>query len=97
VDDLTNGDSLIRTDEVYGVQIPKSLGYFLGGDVDQEWSRAMGRSGEEFGRPGFGGSLGFADPAQRLGFGLTKNLMKEGNKTACVVVEAIREHLNSAH
>jgi CubicO group peptidase (beta-lactamase class C family) len=83
-------------DEVYGVQIPKSLGYFLGGDVNQKWSRAMGSSGEEFGHPGAGGSLGFADPARRLGFGLAKNLMKGNDTTAFVVAEAIREHLNSA-
>ncbi len=84
-------------DEVYGIQIPKSLGYFLGGDVNQEWSRAMGRSGEEFGHPGFGGSLGFADPVRRLGFGFTKNLMKVNDRAACVVAESIRNHLNSAH
>ena len=84
-------------DEVYGVQIPKSLGYFLGGAVNQEWSRAMGRSGMEFGHPGLGGSLGFTDPEKGLGFGLTKNLMKADDKTACVIAEDIRAYLNTSH
>jgi CubicO group peptidase (beta-lactamase class C family) len=95
--------NLIRTlqtdapDEVYGVRISKALGYFLGGDANQEWSRAMGRSGKEFGHPGLGGSTGFADPENGLGFGFTKNLMKADDKTARTVAEAIREHLNGAH
>ena len=93
---------LIRTlqaeppDEVYIGKIRKGLGYFLGGNVNHEWSIAMGETGEEFGHPGHGGSLGFADPNRKLGFGLTKNLMKADDKTACVVADAIREHLDNA-
>jgi CubicO group peptidase (beta-lactamase class C family) len=81
------------TDEVYGVSFRKGLGYLLGGDVNQGWSIAMGETGEEFGHPGAGGSLGFADPNRNLGFGLTKNLMKVGDKTACIIADAVREAL----
>jgi CubicO group peptidase (beta-lactamase class C family) len=76
------------------------LGYVLGGDPAQGGMIAMGRSGGEFGHPGNGGSLGFADPARRMGFGLTKNLMTAGTDptkaTAYLVAEAIRRHLDGA-
>jgi CubicO group peptidase (beta-lactamase class C family) len=80
-------------DEVYGVSFRKGLGYLLGGDANQDWSIAMGETGGEFGHPGVGGSLGFADPNRNLGFGLTKNLMKAGDKTACIIANTIRESL----
>ncbi|UCE11007.1 MAG: beta-lactamase family protein [Candidatus Thorarchaeota archaeon] len=80
-------------DEVYGARIRRGLGYFLGGDVNLNWSMAMGRIGREFGHPGWGGSIGFADPEERLSFGLTKNLMKGDHNTALVVAEEIRKHL----
>ena len=35
----------------------------------------MGPRGGEFGNTGLGGSVGFADPEQRLAFGLTKTLL----------------------
>ncbi len=76
------------------------LGYVLGGDPAQGGMIAMGRSGGEFGHPGNGGSLGFADPARRMGSGLTKNLMTAGDDpakiTAYLVPEAIRRHLDGA-
>jgi CubicO group peptidase (beta-lactamase class C family) len=81
-------------DEVYEASESKSLGYFLGGDIDHDWSRAMGSSGKEFGHPGMGGSIGFADPERRLSFGLTKNLMKSDFKTAYVIAEAIRDYID---
>jgi CubicO group peptidase (beta-lactamase class C family) len=52
------------------------LGYGLGGALAEFADIAMGSSGGEFGHGGNGGSLGFADPARKLSFGLTKNLMK---------------------
>ncbi|MEZ4869366.1 MAG: serine hydrolase domain-containing protein [Caldilineaceae bacterium] len=75
------------------------LGYGLGGDPAQGASPAMGSTGGEFGHGGYGGSLGFADPARKLSFGLTKNLMKEESdpkkSTAYQVATAIREQVDA--
>ena len=60
---------------------------------------AMGRWGGPFGHTGNGGSLGFAGPERKLGFGLTKNLMKAvddpAQEAAYLVAEAIRQHLDA--
>jgi CubicO group peptidase (beta-lactamase class C family) len=82
-------------DELFGEPNRKGLGYMLGGDEDIGGVIAMGRAGDEFGHPGKGGSLGFADPSRKLGFGLTKNLMKaemDSDKTAAyLAAETIRQ------
>lgn len=62
-------------DVVAGRRIRKALGYQLGGDADAGAESEMGHSGREFGHTGLGGSIGFADPEQRLAFGLTKTLL----------------------
>lgn len=85
-------------DEVLEARNRKGLGYMLGGRDEEGGDMRMGRSGGEFGHPGNGGSLGFADPARKLGFGLTKNLMRSGlareQTTAYRVAEAIRQYLD---
>jgi len=77
------------------------LGYGLGGALAEGADIAMGSTGGEFGHGGNGGSLGFADPARKLSFGLTKNLMKYGTdprqSTAYKVAEVIRQQLDGKH
>ncbi len=94
--DLIRALQTDAVDEVLQVPIRKGLGYFLGYDAATDVGNlAMGKSGGEFGHPGNGGSLGFADPAGKLGFGLTKNLMKAApdpeKATAYLVAEEIRK------
>jgi CubicO group peptidase (beta-lactamase class C family) len=85
-------------DQVLGRRVRKGLGYFLGGDPEMGGVLAMGRSGGEFGHPGLGGSLGYADPARKLALGLTKNYLRTtvepDHAAAYLVAEAIRQHLD---
>lgn len=98
--DIIRALQVAAQDVVLGVPLRWGLGYVLGGDPAQGGAVFIGRSGGEFGHPGNGGSLGFADPARRMGFGLTKNLMTAGTdptkSTAYLVAEAIREYVDSA-
>ena len=93
----------IRADfdvDFLGRRARKGLGYFLGGDPTEGGDVRIGRTGSEFGHPGKGGSLGFADPARKLAFGFTKNLMHEGleqdQTSAYRVAESIRKYLDEA-
>ena len=87
-------------DLVAGRRIRKGMGYQLGGDVAAGAESEMGRTGLEFGHTGLGGSIGFADPEQRLAFGLTKTLLvdePDKSKLARTRVSAlIRKHLGRA-
>ncbi|GAC1533594.1 MAG: serine hydrolase domain-containing protein [Herpetosiphon sp.] len=86
-------------DELFGGPNRKALGYMLGGAPHAGGDMAMGHSGGEFGHRGFGGSIGFADPARGLAVGVTKTLMTvrndPTNDTAYVVAEVIRQHLDA--
>jgi CubicO group peptidase (beta-lactamase class C family) len=90
----------VLRDELFGGPGRVGLGYALGGDPAQGGDAAMGSGGGEFGHGGNGGSLGFADPARRLSFGLTKNLMRavpDARQAAAYrVAELIRAHLGRA-
>lgn len=85
-------------DEVFGGPARRGLGYGFAGPPAQGGDLAMGRSGGAFGHGGNGGSLGFADPARKLGFGLTKNLMRvwddPARTTAYLVAEEIRRQID---
>jgi CubicO group peptidase (beta-lactamase class C family) len=98
--ELIRASQIDTVDAVFGGPARRGLGYGIGGDPAKGAGSAMGSSGGEFGHGGNGGSLGFADPARKLGFGLTKNLMKAGDdptqSTAYRVAELIRQHLDAA-
>lgn len=87
-------------DQVLDRPIRKGLGYFLGGDEAQGGNAIMGGVGGEFGHPGNGGSIGFADPERQFAFGLTKNYMRtvpaRQQSTAYLVAETIRNELDRA-
>lgn len=79
-------------DLVLGVAVRKGLGYVLGGPLSP-----MGARITAFGHPGAGGSIGFADPAYRFAFGLTKNRLTTSpasEDTAYLVARAVREALS---
>jgi CubicO group peptidase (beta-lactamase class C family) len=44
-----------------------------------------------FGKDGWGGSIGLADPARRLSVGVTKTLMRRDGATANAIVAALQE------
>ncbi len=96
---LASALQIDERDEVNGGPTRRALGYMLGGAEAEGGAPAMGPSVTAFGHNGHGGSLGFADPQRRLGFGLTKNLLKAGlkwNQTAAFqVTEAIRLRLDT--
>jgi CubicO group peptidase (beta-lactamase class C family) len=98
--DIIRAPRTIVRDEVFDGPSRVGLGYGLGGNPAAGADPAKGHTGGEFGHSGNGGSLGFADPARRLSFGLTKNLMRadpDPTQTAAYrVAQAIREHLDGA-
>ena len=55
-------------DQVLGLEIRKGLGYFLPGQNGE----SISESAVSFGHPGAGGSVGYADPENRLAVGVTK-------------------------
>jgi CubicO group peptidase (beta-lactamase class C family) len=60
-----------RPDKVISIEIPWGLGYMLGGGViTTEGPRATA-----LGHPGFGGSIGFADPEIEMAFGFVPNAL----------------------
>ena len=66
------GEQSRGLDRVLGVSTRFGLGFMLRQD-SHEGGRCLGAGA--FGHPGAGGSLGFADPALRLGFGYVMNRM----------------------
>lgn len=79
-------------DEVLPMATRRSLGYMLPlGDLDQRGPNA-------FGHAGMGGSLGYADPDTKVGFGYVMNQMWSGGMTnldprAGGLVKAVNESL----
>jgi CubicO group peptidase (beta-lactamase class C family) len=71
--ELAGREQVHAKDVVIGRPVRRTLGYLLpdGGPADP-------RPPTAFGHPGMGGSLGFADPAQRLAVGYVMNRMAFG-------------------
>ncbi len=68
---LESGNPVERVDRVLGMPLRFSHGFMLSQEtLDTAFGGMRG-----FGHPGAGGSLGFADPEQALGFGYTTSLM----------------------
>jgi CubicO group peptidase (beta-lactamase class C family) len=84
--------------DLFGAKDVMGLGYKLGGSAADGRAPAMGEPGT-FGHAGHGGSLGFADPARGLAFGLTKNRLRAWDdptqSTAYRVAEAIRHWIDN--
>lgn len=59
------------TDEVLGIRTRFALGYML-----PEGPYSFGPNRNAFGHPGFGGSIGFADPQRGVGFAYTMNQLQ---------------------
>ncbi len=80
-------------DQVIGLNIRKSLGYFLHGENGE----SISESPDSFGHPGAGGSVGCADPFHGLAIGFTKTRLTfdldPTRSPAARVTAAIREVL----
>ncbi|MDQ5853911.1 MAG: beta-lactamase family protein, partial [Chloroflexota bacterium] len=78
-------------DLVLGVPVRRALGYHLGEPLS-----AMSERITAFGHAGAGGTIGFADPAYRFAFALTKNRMVNalpGQDVALLVAREVRAGL----
>ena len=61
-------------DEVMGLNLRMALGFVLTSP-----DSTLGPNPRAFGHSGAGGSLGFADPDAKIGFGYAMNRMLQGN------------------
>lgn len=94
--DLARGCHGDRQDCVLDMRLRRGLGYCLGGTAEVFGDPRMGCGGGEFGHPGLGGSIGFADPERGLSFGLAKTLLKATQPNASAaysIAELIRREL----
>ena len=78
-------------DTARGVTANRALGIVIAGDDGKANLRGFGRtnSAEAFGHPGFGGQIGWADPATGISFGyltngFDRNDLREGRRSVAV-------------
>jgi CubicO group peptidase (beta-lactamase class C family) len=79
------------SDEVLFISTRFSLGFMM-----SQPGAALGTNPHSFGHPGAGGSLGFADPDTKLGFGYTMNQMAPGiliDPRATALIDAAYESM----
>ncbi len=84
------------TDRVFEIPTAFSAGFMVPGSGSNE---AAGNSGRSFGHPGAGGSLGFADLANGIGFGYAMNQMEQSvlpGAKALRLVESVYAVLGTA-
>ena len=78
---MLSPDSIVRchseqacgADEVLFISTRFGLGFMM-----SQPGGAMGPNARAFGHPGAGGSLGYADPEAKIGFGYVMNKMQAG-------------------
>jgi CubicO group peptidase (beta-lactamase class C family) len=71
--ELARSEQAYAADALLGIRVRMGLGYWLSQPGVPGF--AFGPNEGAFGHPGAGGSLGFADPSARLGFGYVTNRM----------------------
>lgn len=84
-----------RADRVISLEIPWGLGYMLGGGV----ITTEGPRPTALGHPGFGGSIGFADPEIEMAFGFVPNALTMdllGGSRSAELADAARAAIASA-
>ena len=74
--DLARTQQAAGVDPLLGIPLRMGLGYWL--SQPRVPGYALGPSEGAFGHPGAGGSLGFADPEAKVGFGYVTNRMGSG-------------------
>jgi CubicO group peptidase (beta-lactamase class C family) len=80
-------EQAVGTDAVLTLSTRFSLGFMM-----SQPGAALGPNPHSFGHPGAGGSLGFADPDAKVGFGYTMNQMQTGlliDARPTAIIEAI--------
>lgn len=85
-------------DIVIGTPIPRSVGFWLGNEVDGVHG-PLGPRRTTFGHPGAGGSTAFADPVAGLGVAVTINKMQStgpGAGGTLEITDLIREELGGS-
>jgi CubicO group peptidase (beta-lactamase class C family) len=78
-------------DEVLFISTRFSLGFMM-----SQPGASLGPNSRSFGHPGAGGSLGYADPDTKIGFGYTMNRMQSGiliDSRATRLIDALYESL----
>ena len=96
-----NGVRVMSKDEVAKCSIEQSNGpdalliintRFSQGYMMSQPGASLGPNPQSFGHPGAGGSLGYADPEAKIGFGYTMNKMQSGlliDSRATALIEAV--------
>lgn len=79
-----------RADLVIGWPMPWALGFHTGGQFSP-----FGQNPKAFGHAGYGGSLAFADPDAKLGFGIVLNRMQNELQGGFRVLQAVKATLDS--